>query len=128
MPFDATYGARGVEVHFIGRCDGAEVLDAHERIYIHRYEEGFQYVIADFSRVEFLDVATADLLRIAEHDRQYLLRNPGYLLVVIAPQAPVAGLIRTFQHFMEGTSLRAHLTSTREAAMAWLRSEMLASA
>jgi hypothetical protein len=128
MPFDATYGARGSEVHFIGRCDGAEVLDAHERIYMHRYAEGFQYIIADFSRVEFLDIATADLLRMAEHDRQYLLRNPSYFLAVIAPQAPVATLIRTFQHFMEGTSLRTQLTSTREAAVAWLRSEMLESA
>jgi anti-anti-sigma regulatory factor len=128
MPFDATYGARGVEIRFAGRCDSTEVLDIHEQVHTHRYEEGFQYVIVDFSSVEFLDVATADLLRIAEHDRQFLLHNPGYLLVAIAPQAPVSGLMRTFQHFMEGTTLRIHVTSTRDAAVAWLRSEILESA
>jgi hypothetical protein len=128
MPFNATYGARGVDVLFSGRCTGEEILDMHSRVYSHRYEEGFHYVIADFSRVEYLDIQIADLLRMAEHDRQYLLRNPSYLLATIAPQAPVSGWLRTFEGFMEGTSLRSHIVRTREEAITWLRTEMLESA
>jgi hypothetical protein len=128
MPFDATYGARGIDILFSGRCTGSEILDAHARVYSHRYEEGFHYVIVDFSRVEFLDIQIADLLRMAEHDRQYLLRNPSYLLATIAPQAPVSGWLRIFQSFMEGTSLRSQIVNTREEAITWLRMEMLESA
>lgn len=125
MPFDVTYGAQGVDVLFFGRCDGPEVLDVHERVYAHRYLEGLQYVLVDFSGVEYLDLTTADLLRVAEHDRQYLLRNPAFVLVMVAPQAPVLGLLRTHEHFMEGTTLRTHVTNTREEAIARLRAEML---
>jgi hypothetical protein len=128
MPFDLTFVARGVEVRFSGRCDVTEVLEVRERIYSHHYEEGFQYVIVDFSCAEFLDLATVDLLRIAEQDRQYLLRNPGHLVAVIAPQAPIAGLMRTFRHFMEGTALQFHVINTREAALMCLRSQALESA
>lgn len=125
MPWKSTYGAQGVELNFSDRCNGDEVLDAHESIYRHRYAEGLHYIIADFSRVEYLELSLADLLRVAEHDRQYLLRNPPHLLVMIAPQAPVLGLLRMYEQYMEGSSLRATITNTRHEALAWLQAEML---
>ena len=125
MPWTCTYGAQGVELHFSERCDGEEMLDAHEAIYRHRYEQGLHYIIADFARVEYLDVSLADLLRIAEHDRQYLLRNPPHLLVMIAPQAPVLGLLRSYESYMAGSSLRTSISNTRAEGLAWLRAEML---
>jgi len=128
MPFNATYGARGVDVLLSGRCTGEEILDLHSRIHSYHYEEGFHYVIADLSLVDYLDIQIADLLRMAEHDRQYLLLNPAYLLATIAPQASVSGWLRTFEGFMEGTNLRTNIVRTREEAITWLRTEMLESA
>ena len=125
MPWTCTHGAQGVELHFSDRCCGEDLLDAHEAIYRHRYEQGLHYIIADFARVEYLDLSLADLLRIAEHDRQYLLRNPPHLLVMIAPQAPVMGLLRTYEQYMQGSTLRTYISSTRQEALAWLRVEML---
>lgn len=127
MPWKSIYGAQGVELNFSGHCDSTEVMDAHEAVYGHRYEEGLQYIIADFTRVEYLDLSLADLLRLADHDRQYLLRNPSHLLAIIAPQAPVLRLLRTYEHYMEGSPLRARITSTHVDAVSWLRSEMLES-
>jgi hypothetical protein len=125
MPWKSTYGAQGIELHFSERCDGHDLLAAHESIYRHKYAEGLHYVIADFSCVEYLDLSFADLLRIAEHDRQYLLRNPAHLLVMVAPQAPVLGWLRTYERYMEGSNLRTAITNTRSEALVWLHSEML---
>ncbi len=124
MPWKSTYGDRGIELHFSGNCDGQDLLDAHEAIYSHKYVEGLQYIIADFTLVEYLDLSLADLLRIADHDRQYLLKNPPHLLVMIAPQAAVLGLLRTYQHYMEGSSLRSTIANTRNEALGWLQAEM----
>lgn len=125
MPWKSIYGAQGVEIRFSGRCDGAECTDAREAIYGHHYEEGLQYVVADFTNVEYLDLSLADLLKYAEHDRQYLLRNPSHLLALVAPQAPVLRLLRMYEHYMEGSPLRAHIAATRVEALSWLRNEML---
>ena len=125
MPWKTTYGARGADVRFTDRSDGDEVYAANREVFLHAYEEGFQYAIVDFSTVEQLDLPLADLLRIAEHDRQYLLRNPPYLLAIIAPQAPVFGLARTFERYMEGSSLRSTVVETRDEAIAWLNNEMM---
>lgn len=125
MPWKTTYGAQGVELSFSEHCTGDDVLGAHESVYRHRYEEGLHYIIADFARVDFLDLSLADLLRIAEHDRQYLLRNPPHLLAMVAPQAQVLGLLRAYEQFMQGSSLRTTIANTRSEALVWLRSEML---
>jgi hypothetical protein len=124
MPWTSKYGARGAEVRYLGRTVGEELCDANRAVLTHAYSDGFHYVLVDFSRVEALDAPLADLLRIAEHNRQYLLRNPSFLLAVIAPQAHVSGLMRTFAWYMEGTSQRATVVRTRAEAVAWLDAEM----
>ena len=124
MPWKSTYGDRGIELHFSGHCDGHDLLAAHESIYDHKYVEGLPYIITDFTLVEYLDLSLADLLRIADHDRQYLLRNPPHLLAMIAPQAAVIGLLRTYQHYMEGSTLRSSISNTRAEALAWLQAEL----
>lgn len=125
MPWKTIYGARGVEVHFSERCDAAEVMDAHEAVYGYRYEEGLHYIFVDLAQVEYLDLPLADLLRIADHDRQYLLRNPSHCVAIVAPQAPVLALVRTYEQYMEGSTLRTCIANTRTEALEWLRSEML---
>jgi hypothetical protein len=107
------------------RSDGDELYEANREVFLHRYEEGFQYAMVDFSRLEHMHLPLADLLRIAEQDRQYLLRNPPYLLAMIAPQAHVFGLARTFQQYMEGSTLRSTVANTRDEAIAWLNTEMM---
>lgn len=124
MPWTTMFGPQGAEVRFFGRTEGREVYDANREIFLHAYEQGLQYAIVDFSRVDYLDLLQADLLRVAECDRQYLLRNPSYLLAVIAPQAHVSGLARTFQLFMEGSTLRSVVVRTRDEALAWLQTEL----
>jgi hypothetical protein len=124
MSWTATFTARGCEIRFTGQCDGPEVHAAHREIFAHKYEEGFQYAIVDFSQLERLDLLLADLLRIAEHDRQYLLRNPSYLVATIAPQAHVFGLLRTFERYMEGSGFKSTIVTTREQAIAWLNNEL----
>lgn len=128
MPWTSKYEARGAEVRYSGHAVGEELCDANRCVLSHAYPDGFQYVLVDFSRVEALDAPLADLLKIAEHNRQYLLRNPSFLLAVIAPQAHVSGLMRTFTRYMEGTSQRATIVHTRDEAMAWLDAEMAAMA
>ncbi len=128
MPWKSMFRSHGVELHFSGHCNNAEVMDARDAAYEHRYEEGLQYMIVDFTRVEYLDLALADLLRLADHDRQYLLRNPSHVLAIVAPQAPVLRLLRMYEHYMEGSPLLMQITSTHAEAISWLRSEMLESA
>jgi hypothetical protein len=128
MPWKTTYGARGADVRFTDRSDGEEVYEANREVYLHAYEDGFQYAIVDFSSMEQLDLPLADLLRIADYDRQYLLRNPPYLLAMIAPQAHVFGLARTYERYMEGSTLRSTVVTTRDEAIAWLNNEMIAQA
>jgi len=125
MPWTAEYSARGADLRFFERSDGVEIYEANMEVYWHPYEDGFHYVIVDFSAVEYLDVSLADLLRLADHDRQYLLRNPSYLLVTIAPQGHVFGLARMFEHYMEGSTLRSTVVASRAEALAWLDAELL---
>jgi hypothetical protein len=124
MPWTSKYAARGAEVRYLGHTLGEELCDANRSVLSHAYPDGFHYVLVDFSRVEALDAPLADLLQIAEHNRQYLLRNPSFLLAVIAPQAHVSGLMKTFARYMEGTSQRAAIVRTRDEAVAWLDAEM----
>ena len=128
MPWTTTYAARGADVRFMERSDGDEVYEANREVFLHRYEEGFQYAVVDFSNIEHMHLPLADLLRIAEQDRQYLLRNPPYLLAMVAPQAHIFGLARTFQHYMEGSTLRSTVVKTRDEAIAWLNAEMMVEA
>jgi hypothetical protein len=128
MPWTTTFGPQGAEVRYYGRTDGREVYDSNDEVYLHAYEQGLQYALVDFSRLEYFDVSIADLLRIAEHDRQYLLRNPPYCLAMIAPQAHVSGLAKTFERFMEGSTLRSVVVRTRDEALAWLNAELTESA
>lgn len=124
MPWTSKYGSRGAEVRYLGRTVGEDLCDANRSVLGHSYPEGCQQVLVDFSRVEELDVPLADLLKIAEHDRQYLLRNPSFLLAIVAPQAHVSGLMRTFARYMEGTPMRTTIVRTRDEAVAWLDAEM----
>jgi hypothetical protein len=125
MPWKPIYSAQGIDLQFSGQCGGDDLLNAHAAVYSHRYAEGMHYIIADFANVEYLDLSLADLLRIAEHDRQYLLHNPPHLLVMIAPQAPVVSLMRAYEEFMQGSNLRTQIASTRAEGIAWLHSRML---
>lgn len=124
MAWTIEYGSQGAELLFTGRCDGADLVGSHEAIYSHHYEEGLRYIVADFSHVDFIEPSIADLVRIADHDRQYLLRNPPHVLALVAPQALVLGLLRIYVDCMEGSPLRTHISSTRSEASAWLLSEM----
>lgn len=124
MPWTTMFGPQGAEVRFFGRTEGREVYEANREVLLHAYEQGIQYALVDFSRIDYLDLLQADLLRIAEYDRQYLLRNPSYLLAVIAPQAHVSGLAKMFQRFMEGSTLRSVVVKSRDEALAWLQTEL----
>lgn len=124
MPWTTTIGPQGAEVRFFGRTEGREVFEAKREALLQTYEQGLQYAVIDFSRIDYLDLLQADLLRIAEYDRQYLLRNASYLLAIIAPQASVSGLAKTFQRFMEGSTMRSVVVRTRDEALAWLQTEL----
>jgi len=124
MSWTATYDSRGCAVCFTDLTDSDEVLAAHRAIFVHPYEEGLQYVLADFSAVERLDLSLVDLLQMAEHDRQYLLRNPTYLAAMIAPQAHVSALMRTFAGYMEGSQHQSVIVSSRSDALAWLNDRL----
>jgi hypothetical protein len=123
MPWSNRFADCGVDCRFSGATDGSEVIAANEEIFSHRYAEALRYIIVDFSAAESLNLPTADLLGLAEIDRQYLLRNPSYSLAMIAPQGVVFGYARTFERFMEGSPLRSTVVQTREQALGWLRDE-----
>ena len=123
MPWSTCYANDGVDCRFMGATDSADVYAANDEIFSHRYAETLRYVIVDFTQAESLDLPTADLLGLAEGDRQYLLRNPPYALAMIAPQGVVFGHARTFERFMEGSPLKSIVVQTREQALGWLRNE-----
>jgi len=123
MPWSACFAESGADCRFSGDTDATEVVAANHEIFKHRYPEALRYVIVDFSAAESLNLPTADLLGLAETDRQYLLRNPPYALAMIAPQGVVFGYARTFERFMEGSPLRSTVVQTREQALGWLRRE-----
>jgi hypothetical protein len=123
MPWSAQFVDIGAECRFSGATDSSDMIEANERIFSHRYAEALRYIIVDFSAAESLDLPTADLLGLAECDRQYLLRNPSYALAMIAPQGVAFGYARTIERFMEGSPLRSTVVQTREQALGWLREE-----
>jgi hypothetical protein len=123
MAWSARFADIGADCRFSGPTDSADVIAANAEIFRHRYAEALRYIIVDFSEAESLDLPTADLLGLAEGDRQYLLRNPSYALAMIAPQGVVFGTARTFERFMEGSPLRSTVVQTREQALGWLRKE-----
>lgn len=123
MPWSACYTDDGVDCRYTGATTSSDVFAANEAIFQHRYARALRYVIVDFTLAESLDLPTADLLGLAEADRQYLLRNPTYMLAMIAPQGLVFGQARTFERFMEGSPLKCTVVQTREQALEWLRSE-----
>lgn len=126
MPWSTCFADSGVDCRFSGPTDVEDVIAANEEVFNHRYAEALRYVIVDFSAAESLNLPTADLLGLAETDRQYLLRNPSYALAMIAPQGVVFGYARTFERFMEGSPLRSTVVQTREQALEWLRNEGIA--
>jgi hypothetical protein len=121
MPWSTCYGNDGVDCRFTGATHGAEVIAANEEVFNHRYAGGLRYAIVDFSQAESLNLPTADLLSLAEIDRQYLLRNPPFALAIIAPQGVAFGAARTFERFMEGSPLKSTVVQTRQQALGWLR-------
>lgn len=123
MPWATCYADDGAECRFSGATVSADFYAANDAIFSHRYAESLRYIIVDFTLAESLDMPTADLLGIAEGDRQYLLRNPPYALAMIAPQGVVFGRARTFERLMEGSPLKSTVVQTREQALGWLRKE-----
>lgn len=121
MPWSTSYSGNGADCRFTGAADGEQIRAATIDILVHQYDEHLKFVIVDFTAAQSMDLPTADLLRVAESDRQYLLMNPAYAMVMIAPQGIVFGHARTFQRFMEGSTLRSAVVQTRDQALAWLR-------
>lgn len=125
MPYSTRFTENGADCRFMGPTNGEEFYAANIEIFVHPYDEEFKYAIVDFSLAESIDLPTADLLRTAEQDRQYLLRNPACALVMIAPQGVVFGHARMFERFMEGSSLRSAVVQDRTQALQWLRDQGL---
>lgn len=123
MPWSTSYSGNSADCRFTGATDGEQVRTAITDTLVHRYDGHLKHVIIDFSLAQSMDLPTADLLRVAESDRLYLLLNPAYAMVMIAPQGIVFGHARTFQRFMEGSSLRSAVVQTRKEAVEWLRQQ-----
>lgn len=123
MPWSTIYSEHGADCRFTGDTNGDEIFAASTATLSHGYQQHLHYAILDFSKAESLDLPTADLLRVAARDRQYLLRNPPYALAMIAPQGIAFGYARTFERFMEGSALRSTVVETREQALEWLREQ-----
>ena len=122
MPWSMSFTECSADCRFTGPTDGDELFAADIEMFSHRYNEQFKYALVDFTQAESMNLLTADLLRLAETDRQYLLRNPPYAIVIIAPQGLVFGHARMYERFMEGTALRSKVVRTRDEGTNWLRS------
>jgi hypothetical protein len=121
MAWSCSFTECSAECRFSGPTDGEDIFAADFEMLSHRYDGQFQYALLDFTQADSMTLLTADLIRVAEKDRQYLLRNPPYSVVLIAPQGVVFGHARMYERFMEGTALRSKVVQTREQAMEWLR-------
>jgi hypothetical protein len=120
MAWSSTYWPHGAEVRYTGVTTGAEILEAKGQFFVHRFTNGAQFILCDFTPVDRFDVATAEVELIVDQDRNAVADHPELAEVVIAPTPLQFGLARMWQIRVGSVRPRTAVVRSRSEALEWL--------
>lgn len=76
--------------------------------------------LSDIQRIERLDVTSAGVKAMVEHDAANADRRDGHCMVLVVPRDEVFGMARMYQLMGSGGNGRVQVFRTMEEADAWL--------
>ena len=122
MPIKLEYIEDGVGVLMIGTgvVSGEDIRLANEEIYSEERIDRQEYQLVDWTGVDKFDVTRHDMETLAEQDRVAALRNPGILISSAGDRDVIFGLVRMWEEFVHGTTLKTHVSRTLPEARAWI--------
>lgn len=120
MTWAHTYTPYGVDVRFSDLATGQDTYDATAEALQHSQCQPLQYAVWDFTGVTAIDIATDDVIRIADQDKLYVQHAPGFPFVVVASHSALYGLVRMYQVLVDKSLFPAKIIRTRREAIEWL--------
>ncbi|MEE8295684.1 MAG: hypothetical protein V3R64_08225 [Sphingomonadales bacterium] len=79
-------------------------------------------IIADFSKVDAIDISYEQLRSAGIADREILKNNPGLVFAVIAERDQAFGMARVWQAFLDDLAPHSRIFRTLDEAQTWLKS------
>ncbi len=122
MPYEVTWEDRGVLWRFWDVVTGDELVQANLDIYSDPKFESMEYEIAIFSDSVVFKASTETVRRVAEMDMDASKKNPKVVVLVVASQLVIRGLVNLYrlQHEAMGGSWKIEYFDTEEEARTWL--------
>lgn len=121
MSWAHTYTPYGVDIRFSDLATGRDIFDATAEILQHSERQPLQYAVWDFTGVTAVDIATDDVIRIADEDKRYGQHAPGFPVAVVTSRSALYGLVRMYQVLVDKSLFPAKIIHTRREAIEWLQ-------
>ena len=120
MSWARTYTSCGVDVRFSDLATGEDACDATTETLQHSQRQPLQYAVWDFTDVTAIDIATDDVIRIADQDKLYVQHAPGFPFVFVASNSVLYGLVRMYQVLVDKSLFPVKIVDSRHEAIEWL--------
>lgn len=120
MSWTHIYTPYGADVRFADLATGRDTYDATIEILEHSERQPLQYVVWDFTDAGAIDIATDDVIRIADQDKMYVRHAPGFPFVVVTSRSALYGLMRMYQVLVDKSLFPTKIIHTRGEAIEWL--------
>ncbi len=96
MSMEVTTDGSGICIK-LNKIDDAEVFATHDIIHSHPRFESLSHVIIDLLDVSSMELTAAAVREVAQRDAEYVLKNPGLRIAVLARTEVIRGMINVYR-------------------------------
>ena len=121
MPINVTFTDNGIHMDGEGSLSGEELYAATAEVYAStEMLLKSTYQIIDFTKVTFLEVSTAMVVKIAKLDSDAFALNSGLKTAVISNNDLVFAMSRMWEAYVGEANFQIHIFRDINSAYAWL--------
>lgn len=121
MPINVTFTDKGIHWDAEGTLSGEELYAATAEAYASTETVlKSTYQIIDFTKVTFLDVSTAMVVKIARLDNKAFTLNPNLKTAVVSNNNLVFAMSRMWEAYVGESNFQAHVFRDINSAYEWL--------
>lgn len=122
MSIVCEFRSNGVIIWHSGVITGNDLIQANKEIYSHKYDDVFEFQLADLSNVEEFDVSMEDMRILAKMDYEIKIDTKQFACAV-APSDLLFGMSRSWNIQSEKDDFENNVVRRMDEAIAWFKSK-----
>ena len=123
----STDGGLGFIMKGEGVVTGQEIFDGVvERFSSEAKIRKYVYGMSDYTEVQRINMSNAEVILVAEKDKQVATINRSLVIAIAAPQDIIFGLSRMFEAYAQETGWDINVFRTRQEAQKWILEKLKA--